>query len=290
MEYLLHILVLVGIYAALAVSLVLLVGQAGILSIAQAAFYGIGAYASALLTVHTGAPFFAGVLVGMVLAALVSLAVSLPSFRLHDDYLVIASFAFQVIVFSVFNNWAWLTNGPLGIAGIPRPTILSWSIQSRGEFAILAFLLTVFSGFVVSRISASPLGRVLRAIREDEVFAQAMGKNTLRFKVVAFAVSAALAAAAGSLYAQYISYIDPMNFTVMESILVISMVIVGGAGSSWGPLFGAAILVTLPEALRFVGLPGSTAANLRQMLYGTLLVAMMLLRPRGLVGRYAFGR
>jgi branched-chain amino acid transport system permease protein len=131
---------------------------------------------------------------------------------------------------------------------------------------------------------------VLHAIREDEVFTRALGKNTLRYKVTAFAVSAALAASAGSLYAHYIIYIDPTSFTVMESILVISMVIIGGAGSPWGPLVGAVVLVTLPEALRFVGLPSSVAANLRQIFYGALLVIMMMFRPRGLVGRYGFGR
>ena len=112
----------------------------------------------------------------------------------------------------------------------------------------------------------------------------------LRFKVTAFAVSAALAASAGSLYASYITYIDPTSFTVMESILIISMVIIGGAGSMWGPLAGAFVLVTLPEALRFVGLPDAVAANLRQIIYGSLLVIMMMFRPRGLVGKYGFNK
>ncbi len=151
-------------------------------------------------------------------------------------------------------------------------------------------MLAAFAYLIVRRITTSPFGRVLRAIRDDEGFTQATGKNTLRFKVGAFAVSATLAAAAGSLYAHYVTYVDPTSFTVTESILVISMVIIGGAGSPWGPLIGAAILVTLPEALRFLGLPSSLAANLRQVFYGALLVAMMMLRPKGLVGRYGFGQ
>lgn len=290
MEYFLHILVLIGIYTILAVSLDLLAGHTGLLSIAHAAFYGLGAYTSALLAVHTGAPFLVGIVVGMAVAALVSLVVSLPSLRLHDDYFVIATFGFQMILFSVFNNWMDVTRGPLGIPGIPQPSFFGWILQSHIGFVVLAALLAAFSYVVVGRISTSPFGRVLRAIREDEVFAQALGKNTLRFKVTAFAVSAALAASAGSLYAHYITYIDPTSFTVMESILVISMVIIGGAGSPWGPLIGAVVLVTLPEALRFVGLPSSVAANLRQIFYGTLLVVMMMVRPRGLVGQYGFGR
>lgn len=152
--------------------------------------------------------------------------------------------------------------------------ILGWAVQSHFEFVILSTILVSLAFLVVGRITTSPFGRVLRAIREDEVYAQAMGKNTLRFKITAFAVSAVLAASAGSLYAHYVTYIDPTSFTVMESILVISMVIIGGAGSLWGPVIGAVVLVTLPEALRFLGLPSGVAANLRQVIYGILLVLM----------------
>jgi branched-chain amino acid transport system permease protein len=130
----------------------------------------------------------------------------------------------------------------------------------------------------------------MQSVGRKEVFAQAMGKNTLRFKVTAFAISAVLAALAGSLYAHYVIYIDPTSFTVMESILVISMVIIDGTGSLWGPMIGAIVLVMLPEALRFLGLPSSVAANLRQIVYGVLLVVMMMIRPGGLMGRYGFGR
>jgi branched-chain amino acid transport system permease protein len=290
MEYLLHILIVCLIYATLAFALDLLAGHTALLSVAQAAFYGLGAYTSALLAVNHGIPFFVGVLAGMTMAVLISFVVSLPSLRLHDDYFVIATFGFQMILFSIFNNWAELTRGPLGIPGIPQPVIFGWHVQSHAEFLILASVFAAFAYFVVCRLTSSPFGRVLHAIREDEVFAKAHGKNTLYFKVTAFAVSAALAATAGSLYAHYITYIDPTSFTVMESILIISMVIIGGAGSLWGPLVGAFVLVTLPEALRFIGLPSAVAANLRQIIYGSLLVIMMMFRPRGLVGKYGFSK
>jgi branched-chain amino acid transport system permease protein len=290
MDYFFHILVLISIYITLSVSLDLLAGHTGILSIAHAAFYGLGAYTSALLAVNLGAPFPAGVLAGMITASLVSLLVSLPSLRLHDDYFIIATFGFQMILSSIFNNWMDLTRDPLGIPDIPQPVIFGWLIESRLEFMILAAILAGFAYLVVRRITTSPFGQVLRAIREDEVFAQSMGKNTLRFKVTAFAVSTALAALAGSLYAHYITYIDPTSFTVMESILVISMVIIGGAGSPWGPVIGAVTLVILPEALRLLRFPDSVAANLRQIIYGALLVIMMVVRPRGLAGYYGFGR
>ena len=183
-----------------------------------------------------------------------------------------------------------MTRGSLGIPGIPQPVIFGWHIDSHREYLVLALAFALLAFLVVNRISSSQFGRVLHAIREDEVFAKSLGKNTLRFKVTAFAVSAALAASAGSLYAHYITYIDPTSFTVMESILVISMVITGGAGSKWGPVIGAIVLVTLPEALRFMGIPSSVAANLRQIIYGALLVVMMMFRPRGLVGKYGFRR
>jgi branched-chain amino acid transport system permease protein len=290
MDYAFHIGIMFFIYAILGVALDVVAGRAGLLSIAQAAFYGLGAYTAALLATRLGAPFLVGLFSGMAVAALISFVVSLPSLRLHDDYFVIATFAFQMILFSIFNNLMGLTRGPLGIPGIPQPVIFGLHVSSHLNYLILAAVFACLAYFVVYRLTSSPFGRVLHAIREDEVFAKAHGKDTLYFKVAAFGVSAALAASAGSLYAHYITYIDPTSFTVMESILIISMVIIGGAGSLWGPLVGAAVLVTLPEVLRFVGFPSAIAANLRQIIYGGLLVIMMMFRPRGLVGKYGFNK
>lgn len=289
MDYTLHILVMIAIYGVLTVSLDLLVGQTGLLSIAHAAFYGIGAYSCALMATVCRAPFVISMITAILVAALISLMIALPSLRLHDDYFVVATFGFQMITVSVFNNWMGLTHGALGVPNIPQPVIFGWHVDSEPEFLLLCGVFAGLAYVVVGRLASSPFGRVLRTIREDEVVAKAVGKNTLRFKVAAFVVSAALAALAGGLYAQYITYIDPTSFTIMESILVLSMVIIGGAGSKWGPVIGAVALVTLPEALRFIGLPGSVAANLRQIFYGALLVLVMIFRPRGLVGRYAFG-
>jgi len=290
MDYVVHILVLIAIYSILTFSLDLLVGHTGILSLAHAAFYGLGAYTSALLALRAGAPFSVCIVAAMVLAVLVSFAVSIPSFRLQDDYLVLAIFGFQMIVSSLFTNLQGLTGGPLGLAGIPQPHLLEWTIGSHLGFLLLTSISAGLTFVIVRRISGSPFGRVLHAIREDELLAKALGKNTLRFKIAAFAISAALAALAGSLYASYISYIDPTAFDVMQSVLVVAMVIIGGAGSVWGPLVGAVVLVALPEALRFLGLPYAAAANLRQVVYGTLIVTMMMARPEGLVGRYRFER
>ena len=287
MTYLLHILILIGIYIILSISLNLLAGYTGVLSIAHAAFYGVGAYVAALLALKFHTPFLLNLVLAVTASAFLGAFVGIPSLRIKDDYFIIATFAFQVIVFSILNNWVNFTGGPMGLPGIPQP-IIFFQISSHGSFLILTTVLAIICFYICHRIIRSPFGRVLRAIREDEVFAQAMGKDVASFKVKIFMISAGMAAVAGVLYATYISYIDPTSFTVMESIFIISIVIIGGAGSLWGSVLGAFILISLPELLRFIGLPNAVAANIRQMLYGGLLVIFMLCRPRGFIGEYVF--
>lgn len=288
MIYLLHVIVLIGIFAALATSLNLVAGDTGLLSMAHGAFFGIGAYTSALLSLNLGFPFWAAFVASMAAGCASSLLVSGPSLRLHEDYFVIAAFGFQLIASSVFNNWVGLTHGAEGVSGIPRPRFLGWNIDSHLAFALLSLALAGASIAVVAAISRSAFGRVLRSIREDEILSQACGKSTGRAKITTFAVSAVLAAAAGSFYAHYISFIDPTSFTVMDSILILAMVIIGGAGGLLGPAIGAAILVVFPEALRFVGFPSYAAGHLRQIMYGTALVLFVVLRragsPRAVLG------
>lgn len=290
MAYLLHILILIGIYVILAESLNLIAGYAGLLSIAHAAFYGVGAYVAALLALNYALPPWLTIPAAMVAAAAVGALVAWPALRVRDDYFVVATFAFQVIVFSVMNNWVALTGGPLGLPGIPRPDFFGLTVKSHGGFLLLTWLCAAGVVFICWRLARAPFGRVLRALREDEVFAAALGKNVASFKVRVFTLGAAMAAVGGCLYAYYITFIDPTSFTVMESIFIISIVIVGGAGSLRGAALGAAVLVILPEALRFVGLPSSVAANLRQIFYGLLLILFMVFRPQGLIGEFSFRR
>lgn len=284
MEYLLHILILIGIYSILAMSLNLLVGYTGILSIAHAAFYGVGAYIAALMALRLDTPFIVNLLLAVGGASLFGAFVGVPSLRIKDDYFVIATFAFQIITFSILNNLVDFTGGPLGLPGIPQPVIFGFIISSHIEFLILVALLCVLTYWISNRIIKSPIGRVLKGIREDEVFVAAQGKNIFGYKVMMFMVGAGLASISGVIYATYITYIDPTSFTIMESIFIISIVIIGGAGNLKGSIVGAAVLVALPELLRFVGLPNSIAANIRQILYGGLLVIFMLWRPRGFIG------
>lgn len=287
-ELLIHIGIMVFVYAILAASLDLLFGYTGIVSLTHAAFCAVGAYTAALLATKFGAPFLIGLVGGMAGGSLVSLLVSLPSLRLPSSYCLVTTFAFQVIVFSILNNWVAVTGGPMGLPGIPQPVILGWRVDQPWEFLILAGTCAALALWVCTHIVRSPVGRALKAIREDEGTAVAMGKNVFEFKVMVFVLGAALAGLAGVIYAHYVSFVDPTSFTVMESIFILSIVIIGGAGSLWGPVVGAVVLVSLPELLRFVGMPSSVAANVRQILYGGALVACMLWRPQGLMGEFSF--
>lgn len=288
MEYLIHILILIGIYTILSVSLNLIVGYSGLLSIAHAAFYGVGAYVAALLALKLHSPFLHNIICAIILSGLLGAMVGLPSLRIRDDYFAIATFAFQVITFSIMNNWVSFTGGPMGLPGIPQPTIFGVEINTHYGFLAVVFLLCIIVLWISHKIVNSPFGRVLKSIREDEVFAQALGKNVAFSKVLIFVIGAGMASVAGVMYAYYISFIDPTSFTVIESIFIISIVIIGGAGNIWGSVLAAAVLVILPEALRFLGMPSAIAANMRQIIYGALLVILMLFRPQGFIGEYSF--
>lgn len=286
MEYLLHILVITGIYIILTLSLNLLVGYTGLAALGHAAFSCVGAYASALLALNYGLPPLFGLLIGACVAAVLGAFIGIPSLRLKGDYLAIATFGFGVIVYSVAKNWVSVTRGPMGLPGIPAFSIFGFQLSDIWQYLVLVAVFVLVTYFIINRIVCSPFGRVLRGIREDEIAALAMGKNINKYKVIVFIVGAFFAGIAGSLYAHYITFIDPSSFTVMESITILLMVVFGGMGSLSGSFVGAAVLVIFPELLRFLGMPSSVAAPLRQMLYGLLLILLMLKRPQGILGTY----
>lgn len=290
MDYLAHIMAIACIYGTLAVALNLVVGYTGLLSLAQAAFYGLGAYSSAIASVHLDVPFLAAILVGATTAGILSLVVSLSTASLRGDYFAIATFCFQYIVWHVVNNWTEVTRGPMGISGIPRPSIFGVTIASPLSFLVFAVGLLLFAYFISFRIVKSPFGRVLMAIREDEDLVEMLSKSPRRFKLKVFTVCAVMAGTAGAAYGHYFTYVSPTSFTVMESILILAMVIIGGSGSLTGPLLGAILLVALPEVLRFLGMPSASAATMRQVIYGGALVLIALYWPRGLLGRFGLGR
>lgn len=288
MNYLWHITILVSLYAILGMSLNLVVGYAGLLSLCHAAFYGLGAYATALLMLKAHWNFFPAMLTAVVLTVLFSLAVSVPATRLKGDFFVLATLATQSIVFSLLYNWVNLTQGPYGIPGIPVPAVYGFRVDTPFLYCVFACALALFCGLMLWGLSTSPFGRVLKAIREDEVAAVALGKNTTFFKICAFVIGAAFAAVPGALFAGYVRYIDPTSFTLMESIFVLSTVILGGAGTVSGPVIGAVLMVVVPETLRFLPLSDAVAANARQIIYGLVLIVLMRFRPQGIQGEYRF--
>jgi branched-chain amino acid transport system permease protein len=283
--YVAHYLVMVGIYAILATSLNLLVGYAGIFSLAHAAIYGIGAYASALAALKLGLGFWGGLVVAAVVGAAAAALVAIPSLRVAGDYYVVASFGLQVVILTVFTEWTSVTNGHAGLPGIPRPSVLGFVVDTPSKYVLLAAALAALTYAVCYRITNSAFGRLLQAIRDDEVAAQAMGKNVVLVKIVVATVSSALGALAGSLYAHYITYINPSSFALHESIFIMSLVILGGSDRLAGPLVGAFVLLAVPEALKFLAIPDAVAAPMRQILYGALLVVFMFVRPEGILGR-----
>jgi len=274
-EYLLHLLILIGIYVMLAQSLSLSAGFGGMISLAHAGFYGVGAYTAALLAVKCQAPFLVSLPIAMLLSGTLALGVAAIALRTVDDYFVICTLGIQVVVFSLMNNWMELTRGPLGIPGIPGIQLMGIAVEGKPAFLLLVVVLAALAFLAVKKLTDSSFGRTLRALSEDEIFTKSLGKNVYLTKLTAFTLGAMLAAVPGTLYAHYISYIDPTSFTLDESIFILSIVILGGMRNLWGSVFAAAFLVLLPEALRFVGMPSAIAANMRQIIYGGILVLMM---------------
>lgn len=286
MEYLIHLAILGAIYAMLGISLNLVVGYTGLLSITQAAFYGIGAYATAILLTTYDINFFVSIILGCLITAVASLLIGYVLSKFKGDYYALGSFGFNVIVFSIFLNSQSLTRGPLGIPGIDRPNLFGFSFSSNLSFLILILIFTVLIFFIAKFISNSSFGRVLKAIREDEQAIQIFGYKTHQYKLIIFVIGAMMASIAGAFFASYITFIDPSTFTINESIFILSIIILGGLANLRGSVLGAIFLILLPEILRFVGFPSEIAAQMRVLVYGVLLVILMMYRPQGLLGEY----
>lgn len=285
MEYILHIGIMINIYILLVLSANLPIGMANLLTLGQAAFYGIGAYISAFFLMQFNLPFIVVALAVMLLTGLFSYLVSFASIKLKGDYFVLATLGFQMIVYTVLYNWTDVTHGPYGVPGIPSVKLLGiWSISGVWGYFFLTTVVSILVAYLFKTIKYSPYGRVLRALRNDEHSVAAMGRNPIAFKSWAFFLSAAFSGLAGLIYASYVSYIDPTSFTLDESIFIISALFIGGTGNIRGPIFGALFVVVLPEILRFVGMPDTIAANMRQIIYGLALIIIMYFRPQGVWG------
>jgi len=287
MNYLLHILVMIGIYGMLALSANLLIGFGGLLMMAQAAFYGLGAYAYALLALKLGLPFYVTLPAAVALAALVGWLFGLVSLRFRNEAFVLASIGFQMIVYVVLYNWTDLTRGPYGISGIPRPSLFGISIESVPAFFVFTLVLFALVLGFIHLVAKSPFALALKALRDNEAAAQTLGICPRQQYIRAMVFSAAVAAVPGVCFASYITYIDPTSFTLTESIFIACILLVGGSGNLIGPMAGVVFMIVFPELLRFVGFPDTVAANLREILYGVLLVVLMYMKPKGMAGAYA---
>ncbi len=285
MDYLYHIIIMIGIYSILTLAANIPTGLTNLLSLAQAAFYGIGAYLSAFVLLQYSLPILPALLFITLVTGAFSLLISFAAIRLKGDYFVLATMGFQLIVFAILYNWTPVTRGPYGVTGIPSPKLLStFEISSNLQFAIFTLFLTTLVALLFYTLSNSAYGRVLKAIRSDELSVNVSGRNVNGFKISAFFISAAFSAIAGFIFASYVKYIDPTSFTLDEAIFILSALFIGGLGNVKGSIAGAVFIVLLPELLRFAGLPDSIASNLRQIIYGLSLILVMRYYPKGLAG------
>ena len=275
--YHLQVLVFIGIYAILALSLNLLNGYVGLLSIGHAAFYAIGAYASAKLTMELALPWAAAMVGSGATAGLIGYLIAKPTLRLSGIYMTLVTLGFNMILFLVLLNWMGFTNGPLGIMDIPPPALFGLVANSRRHYYYLILTLVLLTVFSMHRLMNCRFGRALTAIRENELAAEATGVDTTRYKIQAFVLAAFYAGIAGSFYAHFVKYISPDSFTINESFILLAMLAFGGQGNLIGPMVGAAALILIPEIFR-------PLQEYRMFVYGGILIVMMLVRRQGLLG------
>ena len=275
--YHVQVLVFIGIYVILTLSLNLLNGYVGLLSIGHAAFYAVGAYASAKLTIELHLPWLAALAGSGAIAGVFGYLVAKPTLRLSGIYLTLVTLGFNMILFLVLQNWMGFTNGPLGIMDIPPPSLFGRVIDSRVEYYYLILALAVLTVITMHRLMTCRFGRALTAIRENELAAEATGVDTTRYKVQAFVLAAFYAGLAGSFYAHFVKFVSPDSFTINESFVLLAMLAFGGQGNLIGPVVGAAVLILIPEVFR-------PLQEYRMFVYGGILVVMMLVRRQGLLG------
>jgi branched-chain amino acid transport system permease protein len=284
-SYALHLLVVAQLYAVLALALNFQLGSANIPNFATGASYGIGAYSSALLAINFGVSFWLTLPVAALVATGFGFLLGFPSMRTRESYLALVTIAFGIVIHQLLNNFDW-TGGPNGLVGIPAPSIAGHSfadpieilgrrLPSQANFYYLAAALVALAIVSARRLHASRVGLAWNALRGDELAARCQGINVVWYKMLAFAVDAFLAAFAGSVYAAYVSYISPDNFTFLVSVTIMTMVIVGGMDNTLGVILGAFLLTLLPEKLRIF-------ADYRLLFVSTVVILFLILRPQGL--------
>jgi len=279
-DYHIYVLSLAGLFSILTVGLNFTMGLCGLTSLGHAAFWGIGAYTAALLLLRTRIPFIVALVVGGLAGGLAGALLGVPSLKVRSFYLAITTIGFNQIVDLILNNWVNVTRGPDGLPGIPSPALGPFILDSPREKYMLIMCCLLLAVWAFSRIKESRVGRAFQAIKDDELAAELMGINIHYYKVLAFALGAAVAAIAGGLYACFIGYVSPDTFSNATSTLIVSMLLVGGPGSVWGAVIGGCLLEVLPEWMRFL-------RDYYMALYGFVVVIMALRMPGGLDGLFA---
>lgn len=276
-NYWIHVLNIGGIFAICSLSLNLLTGCTGLFSVGHIAFYGIGAYTAAILATRFQVPFLITLLCSGFTAMVFGLVLGIPALRLKGLYLAISTLAFGEIAHKVFLNWEAVTNGSRGIRGIKAPEFFGVSFKTYRNYYFIVLAALVICIILIYHLIHSRIGRALLSIRESEIAASALGVDTVRYKIIAFATSSFFAGIAGCLYAYEVHFISPESFVSSESITVLAMMVAGGIGSISGSIAGAFMLIMIPEILRFAG-------DIRLVIYGAAIVAIIIFAPKGLGG------
>ncbi len=274
-SYYLNVLVFVGIYSLITIGLSLLMGYTGQISLGHAAFFGLGAYTSGVLSTKFGVSPWLALLAGIFVTGGIAFLIAAPALKLKGHYLAMATLAFGYIVFIVFNQASSLTGGPSGFGQIPRFRLGNFLLRSDVHYYYLVWTLVIVVLWVSLNIIHSRVGRALRSIHEGELTANIMGVNTAKYKIQVFVLSAVYASLAGSLYAHFITFLNPTPFGFHFSIVLVAMVAVGGMASVWGAMIGAALLTILPEYLR-------AFHDYDILIYGSILLLIMMFLPKGL--------
>ena len=276
--YFLHVVIMAGVFGVLALSLNLLLGYTGQLSLGHAAFFGIGAYTSALLTLRLEWSFWLALPCAIALAGLAGFLIGRLALKLRGAYFVLVTISFAGVIALVSLNWMELTNGPLGLPDVPAPALGPWSFRTKRAYYYLVLAGVLLAYVVCRRLVGSRIGRAFVALRENEPLAESVGVDVTHYLVLAAVVSAAMAGMAGSLYAHYTRFVSPEVFLFSYTVTMVIMVVAGGKGTLAGPLVGAFIFTALPEALRMV-----TSWQWQMLAYGVLLLVLVVFLPRGIV-------
>ncbi len=282
--YLINLAIFIGIYIILAVSLNFALGFTGLINLGHIAFFGIGAYTSALL-VGAGWSFLAAFLAAGIIASIAGFLLMWATRKLKGDYLALATLGFSFVVFSLFLNLDSVTRGARGITGIAKPAFFGVPVQTNAAFLLIVIIVVALTLWVLNRVTKSPFGRLMEATRDDELGARVLGKNTTKIKYKVMALSAFFAGLAGSLFAHYLSFIEPSSFYLQDIILVLTIVIVGGLASIQGTVLATILIFAINEIPRFFDLPTDVLGPVRQIIYAVLLIGILLFKPRGILGR-----